>query len=190
MVTSCSVFLTALAPLGFSMTHSFAPLCIWAIPYGLGAGAVDAALNNYAAPHFKARHMSWLHCFWGVGASISPYIMSYSLTGGMGWEHGYLTVGILQIGLTAILFLSLPLWKNRKGEAAEGTQAPRALRFGQAVRIKGVPMILFTFFAYCALNHQQDYGPAVILYRQEEQILTVAAKFAALFYMESLSEDF
>ena len=183
VVTSCSVFLTALALLGFSMTHSFAPLCIWAIPYGLGAGAVDAALNNYVALHFKARHMSWLHCFWGVGASISPYIMSYSLTGGMGWEHGYRIVGILQIGLTAILFLSLPLWKNRKGEAAEGTQAPRALRFGQAVRIKGVPMILFTFFAYCALESSAGLWASSYLVQARGADPIVAAKFAALFYM-------
>ena len=183
VVTACSVFLTALALLGFSLTHSFAPLCIWAVPYGLGAGAIDAALNNYVALHFKARHMSWLHCFWGVGASISPYIMSYSLTGGMGWEHGYRIVGILQIGITAILFLSLPLWKNRKDEASEGTQAPRALRLGQAIRIKGVPMILLTFFAYCALESSAGLWASSYLVQARGADPIVAAKFAALFYM-------
>ena len=183
MVTSCSVLLTALALMGFSVTHSFAPLCIWAIPYGLGAGAIDAALNNYVALHFKARHMSWLHCFWGVGASISPYIMSYSLTGGMGWEHGYRIVGMIQIGLTAVLFLSLPLWKNRKNEAVTGTEAPRALRFGQALRIKGVPMILLTFFAYCALESSAGLWASSYLVQARGADPIVAAKFAALFYM-------
>ena len=183
MVTSCSVLLTALALMGFSVTHSFAPLCIWAIPYGLGAGAIDAALNNYVALHFKARHMSWLHCFWGVGASISPYIMSYSLTGGMGWEHGYRIVGMIQIGLTAVLFLSLPLWKNRKNEAVTGTEAPRALRFRQALRIKGVPMILLTFFAYCALESSAGLWASSYLVQARGADPIVAAKFAALFYM-------
>ena len=88
-VTAISVAMTAAALLGFSFTHSFPVLCLWAIPYGLGAGSVDAALNNYVALHFESRHMSWLHCMWGVGATIGPYIMGYALTGGAGWNMGY-----------------------------------------------------------------------------------------------------
>lgn len=183
LVTSCSVLLTAAALMGFSITDSFALLCVWAVPYGLGAGAVDAALNNYVALHFKARHMSWLHCFWGVGASISPYIMSYSLTGGFGWAHGYRIVGILQIGLTAVLFLSLPLWKNRKDETKEGEAAPRALSFKQALQIRGVPMVLLTFFAYCALESSAGLWASSYLVQFRGADPVVAAKFAALFYM-------
>ena len=108
-VTAFSVLLTALALLGFSFSRSFAALCLLAIPYGLGAGSVDAALNNYVALHFASRHMSWLHCMWGVGASIGPYIMEYALTGGRGWNAGYRYIAILQFALTAILLLSLPL---------------------------------------------------------------------------------
>ena len=94
-VTAISVALTALALWGFSTSHSFWMLCLWAIPYGLGAGSVDAALNNYVALHYTSRHMSWLHCMWGVGASIGPYIMSFALTGGQTWNMGYRYISIL-----------------------------------------------------------------------------------------------
>lgn len=103
-VTAISVLTTALALFGFSISHSYIALCLWAIPYGLGAGSVDAALNNYVAIHYASRHMSWLHCMWGVGASLGPYIMGYALTGGAGWNSGYRYIAVLQIGLTAVLF--------------------------------------------------------------------------------------
>lgn len=112
LVTSVSVAMTAAALVGFSTCSAFWQICLWAIPYGLGAGAVDAALNNFAAVHFSSRHLNWLHCFWGVGASISPYIMGGCLTGGLGWSVGYRIVGIIQIVITAILFCSMPLWKK------------------------------------------------------------------------------
>ena len=113
MVTALSVALTAFSLFGFSVSNSFILLCILAIPYGLGAGSVDAALNNYVALHYDSHHMSWLHCMWGLGASIGPYIMSYALIGGKPWNTGYQYVSYIQIGLTFIIFLSLPLWKKR-----------------------------------------------------------------------------
>lgn len=113
MVTAISVAMTAMALFGFSFSHSFIALCLWAIPYGLGAGSVDASLNNYVALHYESRHMSWLHCMWGVGATLGPYIMGYALTGGQSWNAGYRYIGIIQVFLTAILLLSLPLWLKR-----------------------------------------------------------------------------
>ena len=113
-VTAFSVGLTAAALWGFSVSGSFWQLCLWAVPYGLGAGCVDAALNNYVALHYASRHMSWLHCMWGIGAATGPYIMSYALTGGQTWNMGYRYISLLQVGLTVILFVSLPLWKGRK----------------------------------------------------------------------------
>ena len=115
-VTAFSVLLTAIALFGFSVSHSYIVLCLWAIPYGLGAGSVDAALNNYVALHYASRHMSWLHCMWGVGASIGPYIMGAVLTGGQAWNMGYRYIALLQTGLTAILLVSLPLWNKQQGE--------------------------------------------------------------------------
>ena len=165
LVTSISVFLTAAALFGFSISKSFILLCIWAIPYGLGAGAVDAALNNYVALHYTSRHMNWLHCCWGVGAAISPYIMSYSLMGGYGWNSGYRSVAIVQIILTAFLFISLPLWKrnntgnNESGNGSEDEFERVGLR--HTLKIKGVKLVLITF-GYC-LETTAGCGQAVIL---------------------------
>ena len=113
LVTAVSVLMTAAALFGFSLSRSFWLLCIWAIPYGLGAGSVDASLNNYVALHYASRHMSWLHCMWGIGASLGPYIMGFALTNGQGWNMGYRYISILQIVLTCVLLLSLPLWQKR-----------------------------------------------------------------------------
>ena len=124
LVTAASVGMTAAALFGFSVSGSFALLCLWAVPYGLGAGAVDAALSNYVAVNYSSRQMSWLHAFWGVGVTISPYIMSSCLTGGLGWQAGYRNVSILQVILTVILFAALPLWK-RSGGASAGRMPPR-----------------------------------------------------------------
>ena len=116
IVTALSVGMTALALLGFSFATEYWHLCVLAIPYGLGAGAVDAALNNYVAINYSAKHLNWLHCFWGIGASISPYIMSFALTKGLGWNNGFRIVFYIQIALTIILLVAIPLWKKaRKG---------------------------------------------------------------------------
>ncbi len=120
-VTAFSVGMTAVALFGFSVSNSFWMLCLWAVPYGLGAGGVDASINNYAAVHYSSRHMSWLHCMWGIGASIGPYIMSYALTKGQSWPMGYRYISVIQIFLTAILIFSLPLWKERNGKPTDET---------------------------------------------------------------------
>ncbi len=153
LVTALSVSLTAGALLGFALSRQFIWLCVFSVPYGLGAGAVDAALNNYVALHYSSRHMSWLHCFWGVGATIGPYIMGWALTTQHGWPLGYHSVFVLQVVLTAILFLSLPMWKRRGNvtdETHEDYEAPIGLR--DAVKIRGVKAMLIAFFAYCSLE--------------------------------------
>ena len=137
-VTAISVATTAVALFGFSWSNSFWMLCLWAIPYDLGAGSVDASLNNYVALHYESRHMSWLHCFWGVGATLGPYIMGFALTGGSGWNGGYRYVGILQLVLTAVLFFSLPLWKGRKIHSPEEpADTGKALSLREVLRISG-----------------------------------------------------
>ena len=118
-ITAISVFLTAIALFGFSISHSFLMPCLFAIPYGLGAGSVDAALNHYVALHYSSRHMSWLHCMWGLGASVGPYIMGFVLQRGEPWNRGYLIVSIIQFTLAIILFCSLSLWKKNQEELTE-----------------------------------------------------------------------
>lgn len=182
LVTAVSVLMTAVALFGFSLCTGFWQLCIWAIPYGLGAGGVDAALNNYVALHYAARHMSWLHCFWGVGAAISPFIMSAALADSTGWKGGYGTVSLLQIILTAVLFLSLPLWKTRTGTTENGVPAP-ALTLRQIFKIKGVPYVLCAFFGYCALESTAGLWASSYLVSARGIDAGTAARYASLFYL-------
>ena len=153
-LTLLSVGFTAAALFGFSISGSFIALCLWAIPYGLGAGSVDAGLNNYVALHYKSQHMSWLHCFWGVGASIGPYIMGYTLTAGQSWNQGYRYISLIQISLTFILLLSLPIWKKRVSTVSvNGVEVEdRALSLREILAIRGTKEVLFFFFCYCALE--------------------------------------
>jgi fucose permease len=153
VVTTVSVLMTALALLGFSFSSEFILLCLWAIPLGLGAGSVDAALNNYVALHYKAKHMSWLHCFWGVGASMGPVIMSFFLIQRSSWNLGYRTIGIMQCGLVLILLISISLWgKNGSSQNHEEKEIPRDTSFPNLFRIPGVKPIMVAFFCYCTIE--------------------------------------
>ncbi|MCL2184220.1 MAG: MFS transporter [Chitinispirillia bacterium] len=184
MVTAVSVLATAAALFGFSAAASFWMLCVLAVPYGLGAGAVDAALNNYVALRCASRHMNWLHCFWGVGASIGPYIMGYCLTGGSGWNEGYRIVGIVQIILALVLFFSLPLWKKQNaGTADDGRGRSPALKLPQIIKIRGVKFILPAFFGYCALESTAGLWASSFLVLQRGINPETAAAYAAFFYM-------
>ncbi len=181
-VTAISVGLTAISLLGFSLSGSFFMLCVIALPYGLGAGAVDAALNNYVALHYKARHMSWLHCFWGVGATIGPYIMGACLTGGLKWSSGYQIIGILQVILTAILIFSLPLWK-KSNEAEEEGQIQNKVGMGKLLRLPGVKEVLIAFFCYCAVEQTAGLWGASYMVMERGMSAENAAKWASLFYL-------
>ena len=182
-VTALSVGLTALALLGFSLSRSFWQLCLLAVPYGLGAGSVDAALNNYVALHYASRHMSWLHCMWGVGASVGPYIMGFALTGGHGWPMGYRWIALLQIVLTLILVISLPLWKRRSGGGPAEEAASRPLTLTQVFRIPGVKAAAACFFCYCSLEQTAGLWASSYLTLQRGIPAETAASFASLFFL-------
>ena len=186
-VTAASVALTAIALFGFSTSHSFWILFLWAIPYGLGAGGVDASLNNYVALHYESHHMSWLHCMWGLGASAGPYIMSYALTGGMGWNAGYGYISVLQFALTAIILLSLPIWKNHPAnESQKNTpkaSAQKALTIPQILAIPGAKAVLIMFFCYCALESTAGLWASSFLVLYHHLDAETAASFASLFYI-------
>lgn len=184
-VTAISVATTALALFGFSFSRSFWMLCFWAIPYGLGAGSVDASLNNYVALHYKSRHMSWLHCMWGVGASLGPSVMGYVLSDGQSWNAGYRYIAILQVVLTFVLFVSLPLWKNRPEVQAEGGNASygKVLSLKEIIRIPGAKEVMITFFCYCAIEQTAGLWASsyLTLYKGVEK--ETAASFASLFFI-------
>lgn len=184
-VTAISVGMTAAALFGFSVSNSFWALCLWAIPYGLGAGSVDAALNNYVALHFASRHMSWLHCMWGIGASVGPYIMGAALATSAGWHMGYRIISLIQIVLTAIILLSLPLWKtaSAKEEAEQADTPAQALTLKQIFRIPGVKAVLITFFCYCSLEQTTSLWASSYLVLAKGIAPETAAGFASLFFI-------
>ena len=181
-VTLLSTVLTALALLGFGMSRSLWQLCFWAVPYGLGAGSVDAALNNYVALHYASRHMSWLHCMWGVGTIIGPSLMSAALTGGHGWSGGYLLTALVQGLIVAVLLLSLPLWgRPTSGNGSETETAALSLR--EVLTIPGAKEVMLCFFGYCALESTAGLWAASYLTLARDIPAETAAGFAALFYL-------
>ena len=182
-VTAVSVLMTALALVGFSFSHSIFQLCLWTIPYGLGAGAVDTALNNFVALHYKARHMSWLHCFWGVGASIGPYIMGYCLTGNLGWNSGFRAVGLIQAVLTALLFISLPLWKKSALSQEEEPKAVKNLKLKELTLIKGAKPAMFAFLLYCGLESTTGLWGSTYMVAAKGLSADAAAKWMSMFYL-------
>lgn len=190
-ITATSVGMTAVALFGFSISTHFWQLCLWAIPYGLGAGSVDAALNNYVALHYKSRHMSWLHCFWGVGATLGPYIMGAVLTHGGMWNSGYRIISIVQIALTAILIFSLPLWKkngsssaqeNSSAESSEKKSENKPLPLKEIFKISGAKEIFICFFCYSAVEQTSGLWAASFLTICKNVQPETAALFASLFY--------
>ena len=180
-VTAFSVAVTAIALCGFSHSTRYWHLILWAIPYGLGAGGVDAALNNYVAVHYASRHMSWLHCMWGVGASLGPYIMGAALTGGLEWNMGYQVIFLLQAGLSIVLFLSLPLWKNRKKLPTEQKKNEKPLTMKQVFGIPGAKEIVLAFFCYCAMEQTTMLWASSYLVLKDGIDKETAASLASLF---------
>lgn len=183
-VTAISVATTAIAIWGFSTSGSFWMLCLWAIPYGLGAGSVDASLNNYVALHYESRHMSWLHCMWGVGATVGPYIMGYTLTSGRGWSSGYQYVAIIQVVLTAILICSLPMWKGRKSEGTHAHgKARKPLSLKEIIHIPGAKEVMLCFFCYCAVEQTAGLWASSYLTLSKGIDADTAASFASMFFI-------
>jgi fucose permease len=181
IVTAASVFITASALIGFSLSTSFLYICLCALPLGLGAGSMDAALNNYVALHYKAKHMSWLHCFWGVGASLGPIIMSSFLMHDSSWGMGYRAIGIAQFCLVLLLFISLPLW--RKNAPLENPAGHGQIGFATLFRIAGVKEALMAFFFYCGIETITGIWGASFLVTVKGVSPEIAARWVALYYI-------
>lgn len=179
ILTVASVFLTVIALFGFSFANNFSMLIVFAIPYGIGAGAIDAALNNYVALHYKAKHMSWLHCFWGVGTIVSPFVMGYALTSST-WNNGYRIVGFMQLVIAIILLLTLPVWKVNEDI---GSTSGEDVGLFKALRIKGVPFLLLGFLAYCAAETTTMQWASTYFVEVKGISVERAASFASLFYI-------
>lgn len=180
-ITAFSVMLTAVAIFGFSISPSFYTMLFFAIPYGLGAGSVDAALNHYVAVHYSGRSMNWLHCMWGIGAALGPYILGFVLQRGESWRSGYLMLGIIQAALTVVLFLSLGLWgKEEENEKTEEKKTPMSFR--QILSITGAKECLVSFFLYCAIEQTLGLWSGSFMVYSLKIEAKLAASFVALFY--------
>ncbi len=180
-VVSLSTMITALALFGFSFATKFWMICLLAIPYGLGAGAIDAALNNYVALHYSSKHMSWLHCFWGLGTIISPYVVSFALTY-LDWTGGFRIIGTIQTIIVVVLFATIPLWRVNQNKNEEEGIAP-IIGLKKSLKIKGVPYLLTGFFAYCAAEATvmlwlSSYFVEIRMFPKE-----TAAALSALFFI-------
>jgi len=193
LVAAFSVLMTAVALLGFSVSPVFLLLCLCAIPLGLGAGSIDAALNNYVALHYKAKHMSWLHCFWGVGASIGPIIMSYFLIRGSPWSLGYRAIGLIQSALVVVLFVTLSLWgknKSKDNNEIKESHQDRGIRFSELFHTVGVKPILVAFFCYCSIETTTGLWGSSFLVIEKGIAPEIAARWISLFFIGITSGRF
>ncbi|MEG1877320.1 MAG: MFS transporter [Lachnospiraceae bacterium] len=182
-VTCISVFMTAAALLGFYFSPHLLWFLILAVPLGLGAGAIDSALNNFVALHYKASHMNWLHCFWGVGATAGPMIMALFLTKAQGWRNGYLTISIIQFALVALLLLSLPLWKRCETPAESDSKTRHIVKTSEVLRMRGAKPALISFFCYCAVEATTGLWGSTYLVQVHGLSAKTAASWIALYYL-------
>ena len=179
-VAAFSVAMTAIAIFGFACSSRYWMLCVWAIPYGLGAGSVDAGLNNYVANHYASSHMNWLHCMWGLGAAIGPYVMGGVLTGNHTWNMGYVYVGLFQILLTLVLLFSIPKWKNNRVDSEKRT---KALSLMEILKIPGVKEGLLIFLCYSAIESIGGHWASSYLAFHLGMTEDKAASLAGMFYL-------
>ena len=180
-LTAISVATTALALLGFSLAKNYAFLLLMAVPLGLGAGAVDAGLNNYMALHCEAKHMSWLHCFWGVGTIIGPMILSTVLRVGGSWATGYRAVGLIQCAVSALLFATLGMWK--RGNIQQEEYGAKALSVWEVLSLPGAKAGMVTFLCYCAVESTLGLWGATYISQVRGVDEATAASFGAMFYI-------
>ncbi|MBP2115443.1 MFS transporter [Paenibacillus silagei] len=191
LVTFISVAVTALALLGFSYSSSVVWVALLALPLGLGAGSIDTGLNNYVATHYKAHHMSWLHCFWGIGAMLGPILMSRYIANGESWRTGFFAVSMIQFALVVVLFFSLPLWtKVSKRGGQQPVEMPEKLDSrptavpaeGKVLRIKGVKLAMLTFLFYCGVEATVGLWGSSYLVNVKEVSPATAAGWVSLYY--------
>lgn len=180
-LTAISVATTALALLGFSLAKNYVFLLLMAVPLGLGAGAVDAGLNNYVALHCEAKHMSWLHCFWGVGTIIGPMILSAVLRVGGSWRMGYRAVGLMQCAVSALLFATLGMWK--RSDIQQEEREAKTLGVLDVLRLPGAKAGMMTFFGYCAVESTLGLWGATYISQVRGASEATAASFGAMFYI-------
>ncbi len=180
-----STLTTALTLLGFSFSPNIWVMCLLSLPLGLGAGAIDVALNNYVALHYSATHMSFLHCFYGIGVTLSPYIMSAVISTKAGWRGGYKIAFGLQLLISLILLLSLPLWGKVKHKTTypESEEAHNALGFTETLKLPGVKSTCMLFFSSCAIEFMCGNWGSTYLVEHKHLTADIAARIITFYYI-------
>ena len=184
-VTAVSVLMTAAAMLGMALSSSFILTLLLCIPLGLGGGAVDAALNNFVALHYRAQHMNWLHCFWGVGATLGPAVIGLLLRLTGQWRGGYLGMAAAQCVLAAVMFASLPLWRKAEGDADGQTESGniQPMRLREVLMLPLAGPVLISLLAYCGAESVMNLWCASYLVGARGIAADRAASWVSLFFL-------
>ena len=191
-ITVVSTMLTAIALLGFSLSGNLLYMCLFSVPLGIGAGAIDSALNNYVALHYRATHMNFLHCFYGLGVTASPYLMSLALANNNNWRNGYKTAFYIQIFITLIAVFSLPLWNKVKTQytlAGEDIK-PITLSFKQMAKMRDVRLAWLIFLTSCAIEFTCGNWGSTFLVNSHDMTPHLAAKTVTFYYLGIASGRF
>ncbi len=182
-VTAVSTAMTAGALLGFSIAPNIIFLCLFAVPLGIGAGAIDTALNNYVTLHYRAVHMNFLHCFYGIGVSLSPYLMSLMLSATGNWRQGYQTVFWVQLGIAIMTIISIPLWK--KVNSTDSYEEENALVIGIIDLLKDLKVrrVCLVFLGSCAIEYTCGVWGSTFLVTEKQMAVDAAAKVIMFYYI-------
>ena len=184
-VTAASTALTAAALLGFSLSGNLPWLCLFALPLGIGAGAIDSGLNNYVALHYRAAHMNFLHCFYGIGVSLSPYLMSLALADGNQWRLGYRRAFFVQTVIVLLVLLSLPLWKKTRPAVSDSveTEPVKTLRMTEMMKIPAVRTVWWIFIGSCAIENTCGTWGSTFLVDAKGMTAEQAAGIITVYYV-------
>lgn len=189
-IVAISIVMTSLSLFGYSTATEWWHMLIWSVPYGIGGGLLDSVLNNYVAINYSSKYMSWLHCFWGIGATISPYIMGVCLTHNNNWGAGYVNVAVIQMIIAVLIFASLPMWKkvaatNAKADVSpsDENQPKKSISLIGILKIRGIWIVLLSFFCYCAVEQTAGFWAATYLVEGRGINSATAAKVASYFYL-------
>ncbi|VEU82257.1 MFS transporter [Acholeplasma hippikon] len=180
LVTSISVFLTAIAMFGFSISNSLLMLSLFAFPYGFGAGAIDSTLNNYVSLHYKKKHMNFLHAFWGIGTLVGPFAMSYAISNKLGWQKGYEVVAMIQLVISLIVFGSLFMWKKQREEQQNEQEH---LNIFQVLKIKHIKYLMFAFLLYTGFEATMFNWVSTYLVKDKGISEDLGALLASIFFI-------
>lgn len=189
-LTAGCTLLTALALLGFSFSHSFVVLIILAVPLGLGAGSIDTALNNYVASHYNASQMSFLHCFYGVGVTVSPFILTIVFRNDTNWRIGYGIATIIQFAIAAIVIFSLPLWNRVRDKNEISESAIKSLSVIEASKIRGVKVMWLLFLCTCSIELTVGAWSSTFLVESRGATEELAAGTITFYYLGMTSGRF